>query len=58
MQDTESFQKNLFDEFVSRIQQDDESVPVSNNGYTYYTKYKSGEDYSIHYRIKNVDNAE
>jgi len=58
MQDTESFQKNLFDEFVSRIQQDDESVPVSNNGYTYYTKYKSGEDYSIHYRKKNVDNAE
>ena len=26
-----------FDEFVARIEQNDESVPVSYNGYTYYT---------------------
>jgi oligopeptidase B len=48
----------LFDEFVARIEQNDESVPVSYNGYTYYTKYKEGEDYSIHYRKKNIDNTE
>ena len=52
MLDTKSFQNNLFDEFVSRIEQDDESVPVSNNGYTYYTKYNKGDDYSKHFRIK------
>ena len=48
----------MFDEFVSRFEQNDESVPVSYNGYTYYTKYKEGKDYSIHYRKKNIDNAE
>ena len=58
MSGTESFQNDLFDEFVARIEQNDESVPVSYNGYTYYTKYKEGEDYSIHYRKKNIDNAE
>ena len=58
MSGTESFQNDLFDEFVSRIEQNEESVPVSYNGYTYYTKYKEGEDYSIHYRKKNIDNAE
>ena len=58
MSGIESFQNDLFDEFVSRIEQNDESVPVSYNGYTYYTKYKEGEDYSIHYRKKNIDNAE
>ncbi len=58
MSGTESFQNDLFDEFVSRIEQNDESVPVSYNGYTYYTKYKEGEDYSIHYRKKNIDNSE
>ena len=58
MSDTELFQSDLFDEFVDRIEQNDESVPVSYNGYTYYTKYKEGEDYSIHYRKKNIDSAE
>ena len=58
MSGTESFQNDLFEEFVARIEQNDESVPVSYNGYTYYTKYKEGEDYSIHYRKKNIDNAE
>ena len=58
MSGTESFQNDLFDEFVSRIEQNDESVPVSYNGYTYYTKYKEGEDYPIHYRKKNINNSE
>ena len=58
MSGTESFQNDLFDEFISRIEQNDESVPVSYNGYTYYSKYKEGEDYPIHYRQKNIDNAE
>ena len=54
MSGTELFQNDLFDEFISRIEQNDESVPVSYNGYTYYTKYKEGEDYPIHYRQKKM----
>tara|TARA_B100000963_G_scaffold206710_1_gene180045 strand:+ start:352 stop:2508 length:2157 start_codon:yes stop_codon:yes gene_type:complete len=57
MTDTESFQNNLFDEFVSRIEQNDESVPYNLNGYTYYTRFNEGDDYSMHYRKKNKSNA-
>ena len=57
MADTETFQDNLFNEFVSRIKQDDESVPVSYNGYTYYSKYQKEQDYPLHYRKENLDNA-
>jgi len=58
MLDTESFQENLFNEFVSRIKQDDESVPVSSNGYTYYSKYNKEEDYPCYYRKQNIDSAQ
>jgi len=58
MVDTESFQENLFNEFVSRIKQDDESVPVISNGYTYYSKYKKEEDYPCYYRKQNIDSAQ
>ncbi len=57
MVDTESFQENLFNEFVSRIKQDDESVPVSSNGYTYYSKYNKEEDYPCYYRKQNIDSS-
>jgi len=57
MQDTELLQDKLYNEFISRIKQDDESVPVSYNGYTYYSKYKEGEDYPYHYRKENSDNS-
>ena len=57
MKDTEDFQDKLYDEIVGRIKQDDESVPVSENGYTYYTRFEEGSDYSLHCRKKNEDNA-
>ena len=57
MSDNKSFEDNLFDEFVSRIEQNDESVPVSYNGYTYYSKYKQEEDYPFHFRKKNTNRA-
>ena len=57
MSDNKSFEDNLFDEFVSRIEQYDESVPVSYNGYTYYSKYKKEEDYPSHFRKKNTNSA-
>ena len=55
--DTESLQEDLYNEFVTRIKQDDESVPVSYNGYTYYSKYDKGSDYACHYRKKNAEGS-
>lgn len=50
MKHTSDFREALFDEIVGRIEQEDESVPYTKNGYSYYTKYKEGDDYPIHYR--------
>ncbi len=55
MSDTEGLQKSLFDEYVSRMKQDDESVPYSDNGYTYYSKFEEGEDYRRYFRKINQE---
>lgn len=47
MAPTEDLQKKLFDEMVGRIKQDDESVPSSKNGYSYYTRFEVGADYPL-----------
>ena len=58
MAQTQTFQQSLFDEFVSRIKQDDESLPISYNGYTYFTKYEQGQDYQRHFRKANIEGAQ
>ncbi|MEE3037457.1 MAG: S9 family peptidase [Bacteroidota bacterium] len=58
MAETNSFQQILYDEFVVRIKQDDESLPISYNGYTYYSKYEEGQDYQRHYRKANSEGAD
>lgn len=58
MVSTEELQKTLYDEIVGRIKQDDESVPVSMNGYTYYSRFEKGADYPLYCRKKNNDGAE
>jgi oligopeptidase B len=40
-------QEQLYQEFVSRIKQDDSSVPVSQRGYSYYTRFETGASYPI-----------
>ena len=53
---TEDFQKKLFDEIVGRIKQDDESVPYSDNGYFYITRFEEGKEHPIYSRKKgNLD---
>jgi oligopeptidase B len=47
MKHTEGFQKALFDEIVGRIVKDDQSVPVKDHGYWYYTRYEDGKEYAI-----------
>lgn len=40
----------LFDEIVSRVKQDDSSIPYRQDGYWYYTRYETGQDYPIYAR--------
>ncbi|WP_055444921.1 S9 family peptidase [Lacinutrix himadriensis] len=57
MRHTEKFQDKLYKEIVGRIKKDDASVPVSDNGYSYYTRYVEGDDYALYCRKKNEENA-
>lgn len=49
---TEALQKKLYDEFVGRIKQTDESVPYKSNGYWYYNRFEEGQEYPIYCRKK------
>jgi oligopeptidase B len=44
---TKELQKKLYSEIVSRIKQDDSSVPYRERGYWYYTRFQTGQDYPI-----------
>ena len=57
MKHTETVQQELFDEITGRIKQDDSSVPVSFNGYTYYSRFEEGQDYPLYCRKENSDDA-
>jgi len=52
MAHTDGLQKKLYDEIVARIKQDDQSVPVKDNGYWYYSRYEKGQDYAYNCRSK------
>lgn len=49
---TNKLQETLYDEIVSRIKKDDESVPYYKNGYYYYSRYENNKEYRIHCRKK------
>ncbi len=57
MKPTEKLQKTIYDEIIGRIKQDDSSVPVTVNGYTYYTRFEKGQDYPYYCREKSGDKA-
>ncbi len=46
------FEDKLFSELKGRIKEKDESVPVLNNGYYYYSRFVEGKDYSVYCRKK------
>ena len=58
MEHTEAMQTVLFDEITGRIKQDDSSVPVKKNGYIYYNRFESGQDYAYQCRKKDEAGAE
>lgn len=57
LSDVKSLEKELFDEIVARIKQDDESVPFTSRGYVYYTRFNKGEQYPIYCRKKDGPDA-
>ena len=58
LKETDQFQKDLFDEMIARIKQDDNSVPYKHNGYFYYTRYEEGKEYPIFCRKKGSLDSE
>ncbi|HZU50792.1 MAG TPA: S9 family peptidase, partial [Sphingomicrobium sp.] len=44
---TKPLQDKLFAEIMSRIKQDDSSVPARKRGYWYYSRFASGQDYPV-----------
>ena len=52
MKNTETLQKELFDEIKGRMKQNDETVPYFDNGYSYQTRYFEGKEYPVYYRWK------
>lgn len=52
MAHTEPLQKKLYDELIARIKQNDESVPYTDNGYSYYTRFTEGKEYPVFCRKK------
>lgn len=49
---TATLQQTLYDEIVGRIKKDDQSVPVKDNGYSYYSRFEEGGDYRLYCRKK------
>ncbi len=52
MQSTKAFQVDLFNEMKARIKEKDQSPPVFNNGYYYYTRTEDGKQYYKYCRKK------
>ena len=52
MEHTSTLQDKLYDEIIGRIKKDDQSVPVKENGYFYYTRYEKGGEYPVFCRKK------
>ncbi len=49
---TEGIQERLYDEMKARIKEKDESVPIYNKGYYYYSRVVEGKDYFLYCRKK------
>jgi oligopeptidase B len=47
---TDAFQTKLFEEMKGRVKETDQSVPVKDNGYWYYTRFEAGKDYAFYCR--------
>jgi oligopeptidase B len=57
MAPTQTFQQALYDEIVGRIKQADSTAPVFDNGYYYYSRFETGQQYPILVRKKGSMDA-
>ncbi|HST08455.1 MAG TPA: hypothetical protein VLJ83_09790, partial [Gemmatimonadaceae bacterium] len=57
MRHTEALQSKLYDEMLSRIKENDVSVPYRENGYLYWNATEKGKSYPIRMRRKAVSGA-
>jgi oligopeptidase B len=57
MAHTKGLQVTLFNEFKSRIKEDDQSVPALDNGYYYYSRTIKDKQYVVHCRKKGDTTA-
>lgn len=55
---TRGLQDKLYEEMVARIDPNDETVPVNENGYCYYDRYDPDQDYPLYCRKNLVDSTE
>lgn len=52
MADTRELQEQIFNEIKNRIKEDDESVHVPYNGYSFFSRTQKGKQYPVYYRQK------
>jgi oligopeptidase B len=50
-------QRELYDEIVGRIKQDDSSVPYRERGYWYYRRFEAGAEYPLYARRRAAPDA-
>ncbi|TDB59135.1 S9 family peptidase [Arundinibacter roseus] len=53
----QAFKEKLFQEMKSRIREKDESVPVRDGSYLYYSRYEEGAEYPFYCRKKELMEA-
>jgi len=54
LEHTRPMQERIYAEIVSRIKQDDATVPFRDRGYWYYSRYETGKEYPIWARKRGV----
>jgi oligopeptidase B len=54
---TLKLQANLYEEMAGRLKPNDESFPVEDSGYFYYTRYEQGREYPLYCRRKGSPSA-
>ena len=56
---TKSLEDRVYNEIISRIKQDDSTVPYRKRGYWYYTRFETGKEYPVYARkAGSLDAAE
>lgn len=58
MEPVKGLREQLFQEFRSRMKEDDASVPFRDGPYYYYARFETGKEYPIYARKKSLDAPE